>query len=520
MLAYLLRFTYLSQMTLGAWLGYWAEPLPSAWLSAGMGAVAVLLVIQAFVVLLGVLLACRSRYLAPAGGRSMLLPIFRLFFAELRAVLTVYLGRQVWSAHADGVVRMPERTGLNTARMPVLLVHGYLCNHRVWDDVSSNLQQQGHAVLVMDLLPLFVSIDHYVPDIEAAVQSLCKATGQSKVALVGHSMGGLAIRAWMRSHGTAQVRKVVTLGTPHQGTCLARFSITPNGKEMAWKSEWITALEASENAQTRALMTIGLSDLDNIVYPQREQVLQGCEVTEFKGLGHLELCLNPGVLTWLCSTLRDAVGPLHAQHAMSAEAQTSLPVVAAALARPQSLAELFWALSWISLQGFGGVLSVLQRELVDKKKWLTQTQFVEDWSVSQILPGPNVVNLALMMGDRYFGWRGGLVAMAGFMFFPWVLVLVLVVMFSGVSDVPAVQGALRGMGAVAAGMIAGQGLRLLGALRSNVLGIRLAYGVSFATFCAAAWLGAPLVWILICIGGFSSVSAYVMLKNLPHDSQP
>ena len=101
-----------------------------------------------------------------------------------------------------------------------------------------------------------------------------------------------------------------------------------------------------------------------------------------------------------------------------------------------------------ALQGFGGVLAVVQRELVDKKKWLTPEEFVEDWAVAQILPGPNVVNLSLMLGDRYFGWRGSLVGVAGMLCFPLVIVLVMAAAFAGVADNPQAQGALRGMGAV------------------------------------------------------------------------
>ena len=78
--------------------------------------------------------------------------------------------------------------------------------------------------------------------------------------------------------------------------------------------------------------------------------------------------------------------------------------------RPASLIALFWAINMMALQGFGGVLAVVQRELVEKKQWLTLEEFVEDWAVAQIMPGPNVVNLALMVGDRYFGWRGALAA--------------------------------------------------------------------------------------------------------------
>ena len=83
--------------------------------------------------------------------------------------------------------------------------------------------------------------------------------------------------------------------------------------------------------------------------------------------------------------------------------------------RPHSLTELFWAFTALALQGFGGVVAITQRELVDKKQWLTQAQFVEDWAVAQVLPGPNVVNLSLMIGDRYFGMRGGMVALAGWL---------------------------------------------------------------------------------------------------------
>ena len=86
-----------------------------------------------------------------------------------------------------------------------------------------------------------------------------------------------------------------------------------------------------------------------------------------------------------------------------------------ALQAPRSRADLFWSFTWLALQGFGGVLAVVQRELVEKKRWMTNEEFLEDWAVAQVLPGPNVVNLSLMLGDRYFGLRGALAALAGIM---------------------------------------------------------------------------------------------------------
>src|SRR5512139_2528140 len=94
-------------------------------------------------------------------------------------------------------------------------------------------------------------------------------------------------------------------------------------------------------------------------------------------------------------------------------------------ARPSSPRALFVAFTLLALQGFGGVLAVTQRELCDRRRWLTHAQFVEILSIAQVLPGPNVVNVALIIGDRYFGWRGAFAALAGMMALPLVIVLAL-----------------------------------------------------------------------------------------------
>lgn len=159
---------------------------------------------------------------------------------------------------------------------------------------------------------------------------------------------------------------------------------------------------------------------------------------------------------------------------------------------PGSPRHLFWACSAIALQGFGGVLAVVQRELVDRRSWLTREQFVEDWAVAQTLPGPNVVNLALMLGDRHFGWRGAVAAVAGLLLFPLVLLLALALGFEGLAEVPAAQGALRGMAAVAAGLVAGTALKLVVALRGNVLGPVACALAMAVTFGAVALLRLPL----------------------------
>lgn len=170
-------------------------------------------------------------------------------------------------------------------------------------------------------------------------------------------------------------------------------------------------------------------------------------------------------------------------------------------ARPADPADLFWSFTWLALQGFGGVMAVVQRELVEKKHWMTNAEFVEDWAVAQVLPGPNVVNLSIMIGDRYFGWRGAVAALAGMLAFPLALVLAIAVVYAQWAAHPAVAGALRGMGAVAAGLIAGTGLKLLSALRKHPLGAVTSMALAAATFAAMAVWHVPLPWVLLGVGG-------------------
>ena len=168
--------------------------------------------------------------------------------------------------------------------------------------------------------------------------------------------------------------------------------------------------------------------------------------------------------------------------------------------QPQSLTDLFVSFTLLALQGFGGVLAVVQRELVEKKRWLTREEFVEEWAVAQIMPGPNVVNLALMIGHRYFGLRGALAALAGMLTVPLVVVLLLAMVYAQFAGHPGVAGALRGMGAVAAGLIAATGLKLLGALKQHPLGLPVCIALALACFAGVALLRLPLAYVLLGLG--------------------
>ena len=192
------------------------------------------------------------------------------------------------------------------------------------------------------------------------------------------------------------------------------------------------------------------------------------------------------------------------------------------LARPESPKDLFVAFTLLALQGFGGVLAVAQRVLCDHRRWLTREQFVEILAIGQILPGPNICNVALMVGDRFFGWRGAFAALAGMMAVPLAIVLVVTAVYAQYAVHPAVAGALKGMGAVAAGLIGGTALKLASALRVNPMGAPVCGGLAALAFVAVALLRWPLVWVLIGLGALACVFAWRRLEavSLPRAEGP
>ena len=293
MLAQLLRHAIFTQLALGAALAYWLHA--NGTLSM-LGAVVVTSALPFVVlILVNIYTAVISRGPEPWGKWLTSL------LGECRASIVIFLLHQPWTN------KQPEllQATCDQQRIPVVLVHGYLCNHRIWDDVAPKLRAQGHAVFAVNLEPLFCSIDTYAAVVESAVQTLLAQSQHERVALVGHSMGGLAIRAWLRVHGSDRAARVLTLGTPHVGTQIPQHIKSKNGNQMTWKSGWLDTLTACETPATHRLLRIALSPQDNIVYPQRAQVLPNMTPTVFEGIGHLQMCLDPAVSQWLKDQLAE-----------------------------------------------------------------------------------------------------------------------------------------------------------------------------------------------------------------------
>ena len=220
----------------------------------------------------------------------------RLFLEEFRATML----NSSWT-----MPRASPRTRIypDSPVAPLLLLHGYGCNSGYWARLTPMLDAAHISHASIDMEPLLAGIDDFVPQVARAIDSLCAASGAARVIVVGHSMGGLVARAYLRAHGDARIAHVFTLGTPHHGTALAERAPGANALQMRrWDRNaaagvaWLETLAASESPRTRALLTSIYTHHDNIVSPQSSSWLPGARNIDIGGVGHVALGSNSRVL--------------------------------------------------------------------------------------------------------------------------------------------------------------------------------------------------------------------------------
>ncbi|MCX7175260.1 MAG: alpha/beta fold hydrolase [Proteobacteria bacterium] len=178
-------------------------------------------------------------------------------------------------------------------QVPLLLVHGYCSNRGFWWWLKPRLEVHGRSVGTLSLEPVFGSIDGYAEQVARRVEALCRETGADRVMLVGHSMGGLVSRAYLRRYGEVRVARLVTLATPHRGSVLARFGMGRNAREMEPGNAWLRALEL---APLQVPCVAYYATHDNYVMPQAGAMLMGAENRPLAGVGHLAMSISPMVL--------------------------------------------------------------------------------------------------------------------------------------------------------------------------------------------------------------------------------
>lgn len=226
--------------------------------------------------------------------RATLTELFRAWLGESLVAPLIFCWRQPFRPN-----EIPDNLSPPSAvhgRRGVVFIHGFFCNRGFWTPWLKQLRSSGHAFVAVSLEPVFASIDDYAPQIEAAVTRVTEATGMPPL-LVCHSMGGLAARAWLKAmQSEERIHHVVTIGTPHRGTWLARFGHGRNGRQMRLLSAWQAQLDHGMPSGRHALFTCWYSNTDNIVFPASTATLPGADNRLVRGAAHVQMAFLPNVM--------------------------------------------------------------------------------------------------------------------------------------------------------------------------------------------------------------------------------
>jgi chromate transporter len=169
-----------------------------------------------------------------------------------------------------------------------------------------------------------------------------------------------------------------------------------------------------------------------------------------------------------------------------------------------TLLELFLAFLEMTLSGFGGVLAWAHRTLVERRGWLSERDFAALLGLSQVLPGGNIINVGVFVGDRFHGLRGAGVALAGLLLAPFALLLIVGAWLANPAVTELSRPALRGAAPVVAGLVLATGIKMARPYR----GIPRAWLVAGLTLAAIGVVQLPLLPVLAVLGPLSVALAW------------
>jgi len=220
---------------------------------------------------------------------------------EIGAMLVVYSVLQPFERLTMGPAPPPKGRG---DRPPVLFVHGYACNRAAGWALVRRLRRGGWNAWAVTLEPVYGPIEQWIEPLARGIEALREASGAHAVHLVAHSMGGLAVRAYLRERGPGHVASVVTLGSPHHGSAHARLGPGANARQMEPGSDWLAALAADERGLGVPFVSI-YSHHDNFVAPQSSGAHAAARNVPLAGIGHLSLLLSAAVAEIVAHSLAD-----------------------------------------------------------------------------------------------------------------------------------------------------------------------------------------------------------------------
>jgi len=289
MLARLQQITTLSLLAFAiAWAAFFAQR--QQMLVAIGGA---LCIVFGYALILGVEFVLLYRVNQRSAAAPARVPVLlKAWCGEVASAARVFFWRQPFRSNSVADHRPALGSGSGSGGAGVVLVHGFACNRGIWNPWLRRLRALDIPFVAVNLEPVFAGIDNYAATIDAAARHLQDATGRAPV-IVAHSMGGLAVRAWLDARGAGeQPKRVITIGTPHHGTVLARFAIALNARQMRRESAWLRALACREPQSRFASFTCYYSDCDNIVMPAATATLSGADNRQLHGVAHVQMATD------------------------------------------------------------------------------------------------------------------------------------------------------------------------------------------------------------------------------------
>ena len=306
MLQILIRSLLLIEVLFYIWFG---GHLSSLGLSAGAIAASIVLIAVLWRVSHALTTYCFAMALRWRDNRT--LPFGNSLAAlasELRARIISYN----WSQAFPGLSLGTDPIG-SGGGPPILLVHGFFSNRGMWLSFRSRLAGANVGrVYTVTLEPLNGSIEAMMPTLESRIDAIIHETGQEKIIVVAHSMGGLLARAYMAQVGAARIAKLITLGTPHHGSQIAALGLFECAKQMRYRSPWIEMLEDLEAANPPAIPALSIYTLnDDLVYPPESSVLEweGAENVPVSAVGHVALLYSEPIAKRVIAAIRKVALP-------------------------------------------------------------------------------------------------------------------------------------------------------------------------------------------------------------------
>lgn len=297
----MLLVEFAAWMALGAWLssrhGWHAGNVLLVVVGGALG-------IRLAIVCLSMTIAWIFRSPRPPASRLGPAGAVRLVLGEWRAMLA----NNFFYLPLENVALRPDPP-LGRCNAPaVLFVHGYVSNRAMLRSPVRALERQGIGPLrTFNFDGVFVPIDDLAGQLAARVEEVVRLSGQGKVILVCHSMGGLVARRYLARHGAGRIAWLVTIASPHHGTALAPLALGANARQMRQGSEFLEALAEGEGEAGPGCPATSIYTLhDNLVAPQETSRLPWARNVALQGLGHIDILLSQRLHEILMQQLREA----------------------------------------------------------------------------------------------------------------------------------------------------------------------------------------------------------------------